>query len=68
MTPLFQAAVSDSINFRLIVGCLLTISPRLFYARDSQLDSYLVIGGRGQRPSVVLALPVADQTWLTVIL
>src|SRR6218665_269447 len=26
VTPRFQAAVSDSINLRLIVGCLLTIS------------------------------------------
>jgi|SRR6218665_3716976 len=63
--------VSDSVNWRLIVGCLLT-SIRLLYARDSNQIHILRLGGQDQRPDAVLALPVGDQfctmTWLTVIL
>src|SRR6218665_1857622 len=35
VTPLFQAAESDSINLRLIVGCLLTISKVILCQRFS---------------------------------
>jgi len=56
LTPRFQAAVSDSINLRLIVG-FSWLSPRLLYARESQSDSYPVIDRQGQRPDAVLAPP-----------
>src|SRR6218665_2587220 len=69
VTPRFQAVVSDSINLRLIVGCLLTISKVILtyfiltYFAPEILNRIhiLSLGGQGQRPGLVLALPVGDQ-------
>ena len=43
VTPRFQATVNDSINLRLIGG-FSWLHPRLLYSRESQSNSYLVIG------------------------
>src|SRR6218665_2262162 len=75
LPPMIYATVSDSINLRLIVGCILTISKVIltYFAPEILNRTHiLLLGGQGQRPGLVLALPVGDQfatmTWLTVIL
>ena len=67
--------VSDSINLRLTVGCLLPISKVIltyFVPEILNRIHILWLGGQGQHHGLVLALPVGDQfgtmTWLTVIL
>ena len=68
MTPRFQAGMSDSINLRLIVGCLLTISKVIltYFAPEILNRTHILCLG------LVLALPVGDQfgtmTFLSVIL
>ena len=68
MTSRFQAAVSDSINLHLIVGCLQDYSTPEILNRIHILR----LSGQGQRPDAVLSPPIDYQfgtmTLLTVIL
>ena len=73
MTPRFQAGMSDSINLRLIVALTISKVILTYFAPELLNRTHILrVGGQGQRPGLVLALPVGDQfdtmTWLTVIL
>src|SRR6218665_475294 len=63
VTPLFQAAVSDSINLRLIVRCLSNISKAILRHRLSIGFIFFDLAGKVSvlTPDAVLALPIDYQ-------